>query len=92
MEDMIKPFAEMLISVLSGKFGWFAQALLMIAPILAGARTLFKLIPGLIKIVTDSTPNVGDDGVSAKVEGSKVYKTIALALDFALSIKLPPKK
>jgi hypothetical protein len=86
--EIIKPFIEVLISALAGKFGIVVQIMAVAAPIILGIKTLTKLIPGLVKIVVDATPSKEDDSLPAKIEEAKWYKALLLILDFLTSIKL----
>jgi hypothetical protein len=88
--EVIKPFIELIISALGGKYGIVLQIMAVAAPIIVAIKTLTKLIPGLVKIVVDATPSKEDDNLPAKIEASKPYKIMLLVLDFLTSIK--PKK
>jgi hypothetical protein len=86
--EVIKPFIELIISALGGKYGIVLQIMAVAAPIIVAIKTLTKLIPGLVKIVVDATPSKEDDSLPAKIESSKIYATLLLVLDFLTSIKL----
>jgi hypothetical protein len=89
--EAIKPFIELLIGTLAGKYGNVLSVLAVMFAVIGALRTVFKLVPQLVKIVTDSTPSQADDAAPSNIENSKFYKVAVLILDYVASIKLPKK-
>src|SRR3954466_849220 len=78
------PF-QPLLDGLIGKYGWITTVVLVIGSL----RILFKPVMLAIESYVKQTPSESDDARLAKFEGGFIYKTIAFALDFGASIKLP---
>lgn len=89
--EAIKPFIELLIGTLAGKYGNVLSVFVVMFAVIGALRTVFKLVPQLVKIVTDATPSQSDDQAASNIENSKFYKVAVLILDYVASIKLPKK-
>jgi hypothetical protein len=80
-DNPLQPFLD----GLAGKYGWMTTVILVIGSL----RILFKPVMLAIESYVKQTPSESDDARLAKFEGGFIYKTIAFALDFGASIKLP---
>lgn len=65
------------------QFPWLATIFMVVGVI----RLIVKPLMELAKGVAASTPSAKDDEAVAKVEASKIYKTILFVIDWLFSIK-----
>jgi hypothetical protein len=79
---------EQLLLDLVSKFPLASSILLGIGVLRVINKPLFSLFHAYV----DATPSAKDNEVLASVEGSRIYKGITYALDWAASVKLPAKK
>lgn len=66
--------------------------LAVVITIMAISRAVFKPACTLIQSYVDATPSKSDNETWAKIQNHKVFKAVAYAMDFLLSLKLPKKE
>lgn len=87
MFETILPVFTPMIEALAGKYGPFAQVLV----IMGLARLCMKPIMAAAGEVVKITPSVKDDEFLGKLLANPIYKGVCFVLDWVLSLKLPKK-
>ncbi len=72
--------------------GSIPAPIIAIFVIVGSLRVVFKPAFALAYAIASITPSTSDEEAIKKIEGSKIAKAIAFALDYIASVKLPPKK
>lgn len=65
--------------------------LAILVTIMAVARAIFKPLCAVIQAYVDSTPSESDNVTWLAIKESKIFKALAYAMDFLLSVKIPSK-
>ncbi len=87
LENLINVLLPMLVS-LATQYPIIASMII----VMGSARIVMKPLMLMLEAIVKVTKTKKDNALLAKVKASKVYKLIALVLDYALSIKLSKAK